>query len=351
MLESRIRQGDYAIRDLPTELELAEEIGVSRMTARRALLELMNKGLLVRKPHGKIAVNQEHEHVAGKLLLAFLSPAWSSPEFEGWRSAVARAAQKFGASVRMVDFVHWDDPVIYQTLTGFDGVFLVPSSEPMPQPVLERFSGAGNLVVLDTDLTGAGIPSVQLQPPIFLHHLADYLAKLGHRRIDCLNTQPHDEVVKKRIEQWLLWQKVHKVEGRLIDEPVEPFSDAMPKACAVIHRLLDAKDFHATALLCITGPAATGAIRAFVDHKMQIGRDISVCAFNEGGGLHRYLVPSRTVLEPTDPSAYLEMCIDWFSRQGSPWVGPLLVQAASVPLFIGESTGPAPEKARHHVSA
>jgi hypothetical protein len=46
------------------------------------------------------------------------------------------------------------------------------------------------------------------------------------------------------------------------------------------------------------------------------------------------------------------MCIDWFSRHNSPWVGPLLVQAASVPLFIGESTGPAPDaKGRHHAHA
>ena len=314
------------------------------MTARRALLQLMEKGLLIRKPHGKIAVNQDHEQLASQLRLAFLSPAWSSADFEAWRSAVVRAAAKFDAVVRMVDFVHWDDPVILQTLGGFDGVFLVPSSEEIPATILERFSRARNLVVLDADLTAVGVPSVQLLPPMFLHHLADHLLEMGHQRIDCLNTQPHDEVTKKRIEQWLLWQKVNRVEGRLIDQPVAHFHDPMPKAHEVMTRLLDNGDFDATALLCITGPAATGAIRALVDHHIQVGTEVSVCAFNEGGMMPRYLVPSRTVLESPDPSPYLEICVDWFSQHKETWDGALLLQPASVPLFMGESSGPAPKR-------
>src|SRR5260370_10910563 len=91
VLEKRIRRGDYALGGLPTEQRLAEEIGVSRMTARRALLHLMDKGLLMRKPHGKLAIQRDHERPGGAPRLAFLAPAFSSPEFETWRFAVERA--------------------------------------------------------------------------------------------------------------------------------------------------------------------------------------------------------------------------------------------------------------------
>ncbi len=341
VLELRIRQGDYTVRELPTEQELADEVGVSRTTARRAMLRLMEKGLLLRKPHGKVVVNQEHQALAGRLRLAFMAPAFSSPEYEKWRFAVDRSAVKFGANVRMVDFVHWDDPAIPQTLAGFDGVFLVPSSEPIPPAVMARLGATKNLVVLDGDFSRHGIPSVQLLSPMFVHRLADHLHDLGHRRIDCLNTQPHDDVVLARIEQWRLWQRVRKTGGRLIDEPVEAFMHAAPKAHAVMSRLLDAGQFNATALLCITDPAAMGAIRALHDHGRVTGKDISVCAV-AGGGLARYQVPSLTVLETPDPAPYLEVCLDWFQRRNDPWVGPLLVQPGSLSLFIGESTGPVP---------
>jgi DNA-binding LacI/PurR family transcriptional regulator len=341
VIERRIHRGDYVIRDLPTEIELALEIGVSRKTARRGLIQLMEQGLISRKPHGRLEINRQHERLAGRLQLAFLAPAYSSPDFERYRFAVERTAAKFQASVRAVDFVHWDDPSIPKTLAGFDGVFLVLSSETIPEDVLQRISEARNLVVLDGDLSGRGVPSVQLLPPMFVHRLAEHLYDLGHRRIDCLNTQPRDEVISKRIEQWQLWQKVRKVEGTLIDEPVNPYEDVTPRAYETMKRRLDAGLFDATALLCITEPAMVGAMRAMYERGIRIGQDVSICSF-DGSGRGRFQCPSNTSIQPPDAGAYLEVCLEWFLRKDEPWIGPLLIQPMEVPLFIGESTGPAP---------
>jgi DNA-binding LacI/PurR family transcriptional regulator len=324
------------VRGFPTEQALAQEVGISRTTARRAMLQLMGKGLLLRKPHGKISVNHDHAHFAGRTRLAFLAPAFSSPQFEAWRFAVDRAAERFNADVRIVDFVHWDDPVIPQTLSSFDGVFLVPSSEKIPQAMLERLTKAKRVVVLDSDLSACGIPSVQLIPPMFISRLADHLYELGHRHIDCLNCQPEDEVIIKRLEQWHLWQRMHRVEGRLIHEPVRPFEHAVPKHYETIKRLLQSGEFKATGLVCLTD--ATGAIRAFHEHGLVVGRDVSVCCV--GGGLEKYAIPSQTSLRAPDAGPYLEACMDWMTKGDSPWVGPLLVQPASVELSRGESTGP-----------
>jgi len=339
VLETRIRQGDYAVRELPTEQELADEVGVSRMTARRALIELMNKGLLVRKPHGKVVINQEHAQFVDQLRLAFLGPAFSSPDFENWRFAVERVTAKFNATVRNVDYVHWDDPVIPQTLAAFDGVFLVLSSEKIPPSLLERLSRSKNLVALGSDLSEQGIPSVRLLPPICVQQLADHLYDLGHRNIDCLNAQPHDDVIQSRMEHWSQWQRIHKVEGRLIDEPVAPFASVAPKAYAAMKKLLDAGQFTATGLVCITDGAATGAIRALHDAGKTVGQDVSVCSV-ESGELGSMQVPSRTMLNPPDPGPYIEVCVDWFKRRNDAWIGPMLIQPSNIPLYVGESSGP-----------
>lgn len=343
VMEARIRRGDYVVRELPTELELAREFGASRKTARRAVQELLQKGIVIRKRSGRLAVNQEHTLFDGRLQLAFLSMAFYSTNTEAWRLAVTRAAKRIGAVVRPVDFVHWEDPVIFESLERFDGVFLMPSSEPIPAILLKKFADAQNLVSLENDLSSYDVPSIRLLPPRFIHSLGDHLYALGHRHIDCLNTQPEDQVIEQRMDQWLLWQRMHKVQGQLIREPVASYGHAAPKAYAVMNRLLDSGQFNATALICLTNATATGAIRALQDHGVRVGQDVSVCAM-EGETQARFQWPSRTVLEIPEPDIYVEVCVDWFAKRTEPWIGPRLLEPSSLSLFEGESTGPAPKR-------
>ena len=345
MLEERIRRGDYVANGLPTEPELAAEAGVSRTTARLAMLDLVRKGLMVRKPHGKLELSDRHASVSGRLNVALLVPAWSSPYFEAWRHAIEHAAVQRNTFVRTVDFVHWDDPVIPRTLSNFDGVFLEPGTEPIPPTVMKIFSRTRHLVVLEEDLSGAGIPSVQLLPADFIQLLGEHLYGLGHRRIDCLNTQPASSRMARRLDQWRLWQKLRQVEGRIWDSPVEAYTHPTPHAYHVMKRLLKTGEFQATALVCLDDAVAIGAMRALREQALQPGQDVSVCAF-DSAGLQRYQYISLTVLERPDAGSYLNMFFDWFAARTEPWSGPTRVQPATVDLFAGESTGPAPGVAR-----
>ncbi|MBN9425421.1 MAG: GntR family transcriptional regulator [Burkholderiales bacterium] len=57
LLAERIRDGVYAVGDrLPTEIELAQELGVSRNTVREALNHLANRGLILRRRRGGTTV-------------------------------------------------------------------------------------------------------------------------------------------------------------------------------------------------------------------------------------------------------------------------------------------------------
>jgi DNA-binding LacI/PurR family transcriptional regulator len=337
LMEERIRRGDYALRELPTEQELARELGASRKTARRAIQRLLEKGIVARKPYGRLTVNRKQ----GRLQLAFLGTSYYSQTAEAWRFAVNRAAERIGATVRPVDFVHWDDPIIAETIEAFDGVFIMPSSENIPPAVLERFHRTPHLVSLENDLSEWNVPSVHLLPPRFIHVLGDHLYKLGHRRIDCLNTQPQDSVIQRRSEQWMLWRRLHRVEGHLINEPVQPYQHAAPQAYEVMKRLLSAGEFKATGLVCLTNAAALGSIRALQEHGIRVGKDVSVCAM-EGGQQAQLMWPSWTVLNTPEPDVYINVCVDWIAKRKEPWIGPHLMEPATMTLFEGESTGPAP---------
>ncbi|MFT3785842.1 MAG: LacI family DNA-binding transcriptional regulator [Tepidisphaeraceae bacterium] len=342
LIEQRIRFGDYAMKELPAEARLASEVGVSRMTARRAILQLVKKGLLIRKPNGRLIVNRQALSSKSQPQIALLMPAFVSAEFELWRASLAHTCTKFEARLRKVDFVHWNDPVIAETLDSFDGVFLLPSSAPVPDAMMERFRESRTPVVsLDCDWTKHGIRSIELCPPVHLRDLLDHLVKLGHERIACLNTQPVDDVIERRLAEIQRWQSDRKMHGRLINEPVKPMDDALTKAHEVVSKFLQARKPDFTAVIATTMYSAVGVMRAFHESGLRVGQDISVCAPCDEG-LARYLIPSLTSTQVPDPGPFLEVGLEWMLKIGTGWPSALLLQPNSVSLFRGESTGTCP---------
>jgi DNA-binding LacI/PurR family transcriptional regulator len=350
-IRKRVSKGDYSLRGVPAERSLAAEIGVSYMTVRRAIRALIEDGTLIRQPNGRVAVGLLTQGNGSQLQLAFLAPTFNSPVIEQWRVALDAIVRKRGGVVRPILYMHWDDPIVQDALEAFDGVFLIPIPEALPAHVASRLKTARRLVVLDQDYSHMGIPSVRLFPPVFVQRLLDYLEKLGHRHIDCLNLHPEnpdaDPVLKQRVEQWKVWTAAHAAEGQLIDVPQSLHSDPFKTAYEAMTRRLDTGAFNASAIMCVTAPGAIGAMRALHDHGMTPGREVSVCTINSES-MGETLIPSLTALEPPSPAPYLSVCIDWIVEGGQAWSGPLLLQPAEIPLVIRESTG---KNLPHHGSA
>lgn len=338
LLEDRIRRGDYAFREFPSERDLAEETGVARMTARKALLEMVRRNVLVRGPGGRLKVNACH-HLAAKLHVGLLVPGLTSADAEVWRREAVAAAEPLQAVIRPVHYTHWNDVSLREAIGGFDGIFLVPSPDPVPAWVAKWLRHPDlPVVVLDNDMTSEGLPSINLFPAACVQRLLNHLHDLGHRSIDCLNSMPMNSVIEQRVQQWQLWCAAHGVKGRLIDQ-----QGALPEsAFSAIRGLLETRRFDATALLCTTVPTAMGSLRAFRDFGIEVGRDVSVCGVN-GEGIARFQCPSITALERANSVPYLTACLKWMARGGKDWIGPLLIEPPEVPLFVGESTGPAPK--------
>lgn len=353
LLEGRIARGDYTLRPIPAEVRLASETGVSRMTARKAVLRLLERGLLTRVANGRVIVTPRSVKAggrnAGKRLTAlanmqvgFAAPAYGSAEIDRWRIATERAVDAAGGKTRIVHFHHWDDPVLIDALNSFEALFIVPPAEPVSEALASRLrKGPAKVVALDCDLTSQGIRSVNLVPPSAVLRLLDHLAELGHRTVDCFNSQPVDAVVEQRISQWMLWKSAQRAGGELCNHPDASYGDPPKHAYEVMAKRLRQGPLKSTAIICVTMPAALGVMRALYEKGLRIGKDISVCAINDEG-VCAYLCPSLTATRMPDALPYLGVCIDWMA--GADYAGPILSQPAEVPLFIGESTGPAPSR-------
>lgn len=344
-LKNRLIQGDYTLQGLPPERQLALESGVSYMTARRAYQQLIDDGFLLRGLNGRVEVNRDRTGSGSSLQVAFLAPSFPSHSIARWRDRILQTAERVSGVVRPVLYTHWDDPVIGSTLDSFDGVFLLPSCEPIPPRIIQRIKQAPRpLVMLEEDFSSLGIPTVRQNSPVFVQHLLDHLEERGFREIACLNVQPHDGTVLQRLAQWQIWMTAHHLSGQLFDEPVEAYHDPTAQAYLVMQKLLANDEFHGEALLCITLAAAIGANRAMHEAGLRPGVDVAVCAVG-GEGVAALQIPSITALEAPDVSPYIKICLDWMSKGGGAWSGPLLMQPSEPLLVVRESTSaPRPDK-------
>ncbi len=339
-IEKRIAHADHIMAGIPSERQLADELGLSRNTVRIAVQHLVEKGVLVRQNNGRLNVAPSNSPQLRTL--CFIAPVGVSSDADEWRQSVESLLdgvfQGNGVTVRFVTQGHWGDPVIQEVLSSFDGAFFLAPAEKIPDWLAVKMKDSScRVVVLDQDASAVGLPSVVLFPPTSEHKLFDHLSHLGHRQIDCLNTQEQGSVVTARMSVWQEYIASHGLSGQLHSlekrKPVE-------SAYELIRDALRAGVPLASALFCTTGPAALGAMRAFYEGGLKIGVDVSVCAIN-GEGIGRYLMPSLTALESPPRSLYLRQAIEWMVSEEE-WRGPLLVQPDDIPLFQGESTGPAP---------
>jgi LacI family transcriptional regulator len=340
LVKRRILDGDYAIKGLPAERQLALENGVAHMTARRALLQLQEEGFLVRASNGRLEINRGRgtESNARPLQVVFLAPSFNSPAIDRWWDVLESAMLPFGGRMRRLYYRHWEDPLIIDGLKGFDGGFILPCAETIQPEIAEKLRNVTSpVVMLSDDLSASGIPSLRLIPPVFVQKLLDHLEAQGHTRIACLNAQPRDEVIDDRIAQWQVWMAAHHFSGPLLDEPVQTFQDPTPRAYTLMNRVLSEGKFDASALFCTTHAAAVGAMRALHEHGLRPGYDVAI-GLVDGEGQAAYQIPSLTALEAPNILPHLTICLEWIARGGKDWKGPLLLQPTDIPLVIREST-------------
>lgn len=339
VLERRIRNGDYLLKEIPPGRTLAEQMGVGHIVVRNALNLLLKGGLLTRQENGRLtarAVNGTGSQP--QLRIAFLQPAFECPFFRLCRLAVEHAAHEAGAHLRLVDYIHYDDAVIIDILDAFDGVFIAPLAQNMPLAIMRRLSRARcRVVMFDHDLTDYGIGCINMFPDSHLPTLFGHLAESGNAKMGYFNVQPEDSVIQRRIQAWRTWLRAHGQSGQLINDPVQLYQHPIAHAYEVMSRLLDGGELQSNAFFATTTDAAKGMVRALWDHGVAIGRDFFVASIGDEGDV-RYMTPSITALEPPDLGSLARQAMEWIQRPDKPEGKALMVGEETPRLFIGETT-------------
>lgn len=341
VIEQRIRQGDYVLNPIPGERKIAEETGVSHMTARKAVLGLIERNVLIRRANGSLDVHPEHHADTGTGHFLLLYPAYASTYLIHLRQAIAEVAEHHGLSMRPVQYVHWEDPIVASAVTNTAGLIIIPSAVEVPNHLLEPFR-SGKCVMLDLDLSDQKIPSIRLFPDDHIIRVFEHLRHMGHRRIDCISTQYHNPEIERRIHLWRQWLQRRNLSGELIERPTDSFGDATLAAYELMQDVLRRGPLEAGAFVGTTFPAAVGAIRACWEHGLMAGKDISICAINIEPSA-RFRTPSVTGLDTPNLSRQLRQCFDWFTEDRD-WNNSYLLEPNRAEFVDGESTGSVEEQ-------
>ncbi|MEM6550541.1 MAG: substrate-binding domain-containing protein [Planctomycetota bacterium] len=348
LMESRLRVGDFVREGVPSEEALATDVGVSRMTARKVLLELERRGVVVRNHTGRRTFAKRVQDRAPRQV-AVLRQAWMDRASAQSIREMRGAAGDLGLQLRTIEFLHWDDPVITQTLVqaerdadspgeGIAGILIVPPAEPMPETLIRRLAEAPTRVVVETlDLSERGIPSIQTVHPDALVAVLDHLARLGPGAIDCFNTQPEDPGIIGMLEAFDRWHRGTGRDGIRFSRPVASYDDSVEQARRVGVEYFQLRSGRLPrAIFCLTEAAAMGLMRCAADLGVRVGQDVAVAALKDSGHA-TYLVPSLTCVRRSPRNVMYRKCLQWIAG-GEDWSGPRLITPQTCELFVGESS-------------
>ena len=212
VIKQRIQEGDYFVDSIPGERRIAEETGVSYMTARRAVQQLLEEKVLIRQASGSLEVHPEYTKQVNPAEVVLLYPAYPSSYLTQLRVLVADAAGRRGLSLRPGQFVHWEEQVLVDVIAQAKGTIVIPYGPVIPNRLLKHFT-ENKVVILDGDFTSDGLPSIRLFSDDCIEHVLNHLWQLGHRNIDCINTQNRNREIDRRIEIWERWLEAAELPG------------------------------------------------------------------------------------------------------------------------------------------
>lgn len=221
LLEQRINNGEYPEGKLPAVRLLAEDIGVSYLTARKAVNELKENGIITHNASNrKIVIGKA---VTKQPLVGVITPFW---HFSEWMRSIRNVTAELGGQVRFVAYASDTDPAITEALSAsFDVIFVVLPVGRRNSRLLSRLRKLGNkVVILFHDMTRYGLRSFIGSNPGSIHLIMQKLVDCGCRRIDALGSgNSSDTESSARLEAWRSFLDCHGLSGEFHDPGILPF--------------------------------------------------------------------------------------------------------------------------------
>ncbi|WP_373229831.1 GntR family transcriptional regulator [Cohnella sp.] len=202
ILRGYIERGEYVPdQQLPTEVELAEQFGVSRITSKRALIELEREGLIYRrrgsgsfvKKQSVIRRNVEEQKSTSNQIISMIIPYVAANNMLGYIPGIAAYLESKGyyLSIHNSDWSSSQERELLQSLPkrGTSGIILYPVSTQRNLDIVHALHiNDYPIVTIDQYYSILTMGSVVSDNFDGGYTAASKLIELGHSRIAFLST-------------------------------------------------------------------------------------------------------------------------------------------------------------------
>ncbi|TFE25194.1 GntR family transcriptional regulator [Cohnella luojiensis] len=300
ILRDRIARGEYIPnQQLPTEVELAEQFDVSRITSKRALIELEREGLIYRrrgsgsfvKKRDIARATEEQAAVSSSRIISMIIPYVASNNMLGYYPGVADYLESKGyyLSIHNSDWSSEQERELLRSLPkrGTSGILLYPVSNQHNLDIVHSLQlNDFPIVTIDQYYSFLTMGSVVSDNYKGGYMAATKLIELGHTRIAFLSTIgiQYRSTVRDRFFGYskALTDNGIPLDIELIFSDLPPEAEGEPLSRRAYYKMLLNKmlELEVTAIQAEHDVVALDCIKAALDMNIKIPEELSVVGFD-----------------------------------------------------------------------
>lgn len=279
-----IRAREFAPNSrLPGERDLAENLGVSYTTVRRAIAEMVEADLLERRPNKGTFVCAHGSRRLATVTVNLIYPLNQSGFGEQFLHYSLSGLKKRGWHHHLIHLQSGREHATLRALESGEPALVMASEEGLDN----RFSAAlraagGNVVLIGNRLSESNVASIMADDAQAMRLLIGHLQGAGHRNIALVSKRPQHTVDQHQIATWkaccAAYASPKELQQRLITVEVQ---SEVPEAISTrdeVRRYLDSPDADATALVCLTDTSTLAAMAACLDAGRAVPAQMSIVA-------------------------------------------------------------------------
>ena len=301
LVENHIKEAikkKQLVDKLPGERTLALQLGVSYMTVRKSIENLVNQGVLFKVPTKGTFVNhnkaqRRKNRTIGYFLDASMIAGISSPYYSLIFNAIEKVARQNGYSV--VYFSDNNTDNLSRTLSKIDGV--IATCFPRIESIILKMKQSVPVVVIDNSAADKTIPSVIIDNFNADVDSVDYACSLGHSRIGFMTGLEDSDIGKSRYAGYQHGLGKNNIP---LDETLVFRGNYSYKAGIEGAEYFLTLDSLPTALICANDSMALGAIQRFSQEGLNIPRDMSIIGFDDIEVASQIVPALTTIAAPID---------------------------------------------------
>jgi GntR family transcriptional regulator of arabinose operon len=297
-----LRSGDR----LPTEAKMADDFGVSRLTVRHAIGNLVHAGMLSRVQGRGTFYLGESSDVAPTKLIGVVVTYMNDYIFPSIIRGIQQCLDLEGYGLLL--FSTGNDPnkerLAIKALADrhVDGLIVEPSRSMLPNANLTRFLALTEegfpIVMVNAGYDGLSVPTVQVDDVRGGQLAANHLADLGHQRIGLIVKMDDKQgirrmqgflsaITERKIGFHAEWCQFFTTEskGVVADQYAQRIASLDPKE-------------RPTAVFCYNDEIAVNLISRLYTHHLRVPEDLSVVGYDDSDLARAVAMGLTTVIHP-----------------------------------------------------